>query len=56
MYLIFINIIYDIHIGKTKVSCKDDETYCPTISTLQNMKTMTFWGEGVEGDVRIQYI
>jgi len=49
---------WDDATGKTKVSCKDDESYCPTISTLQNMKTMTFWGEGVEGDVAldIRYI
>merc|ERR1740115_328272 len=44
--------------GKTKISCKDNNTYCPTLSTLQNMKSMSFWGEGVEGDVAldIRYI
>merc|ERR1740117_1988907 len=44
--------------GKTKISCKDNNIYCPTISTLQNMKSMSFWGEGVEGDVAldIRYI
>merc|ERR1740115_519096 len=44
--------------GKTKISCKDNTIYCPTISTLQNMKSMSFWGEGVEGDVAldIRYI
>jgi len=49
---------WDEGTGKTKITCKDDNTYCPTISTLQNMKTMTFWGEGVEGDVAldIRYI
>ncbi|OEU17957.1 hypothetical protein FRACYDRAFT_238388 [Fragilariopsis cylindrus CCMP1102] len=44
--------------GKTKISCKDNNIYCPTLSTLQNMKSMSFWGEGVEGDVAldIRYI
>jgi len=44
--------------GKTKVSCKDDSTFCPSIATLKDMKTMSFWGEGVEGEVAldIQYI
>lgn len=44
--------------GKTKISCKDDIIYCPSMSTLQNMKSISFWGEGVEGDVAldIRYI
>merc|ERR1740133_770380 len=44
--------------GKTKISCKDNNIYCPTLSTLQNMKSMSFWGEGVEGDdaLDIRYI
>jgi hypothetical protein len=49
-------ILYTV--GKTKISCKDNNIYCPTKSTLQNMKSMSFWGEGVEGDVAldIRYI
>lgn len=44
---------WDDATGKTKVTCKDDPTYCPTIAALKNMKTMSFWGEGVEGDVAL---
>eukprot|EP01083_Nonionella_stella_P059765 156458_1 len=44
---------WDDATGKTTVTCADDGQYCPTISTLQNMETLSFWGEGVEGEVKL---
>uniref|UniRef100_A0A7S3VBM3 NADH:ubiquinone oxidoreductase intermediate-associated protein 30 domain-containing protein n=1 Tax=Chaetoceros debilis TaxID=122233 RepID=A0A7S3VBM3_9STRA len=44
---------WDDATGKTAVACADDRQYCPTISSLQDMKTISFWGEGVEGDVKL---
>jgi len=44
---------WDDATGKTTVACADDRQYCPTISSLQDMKTISFWGEGVEGDVKL---
>ena len=39
--------------GKIEVSCSDDIQYCPTLETLQNMKSMSFWGEGMEGEIAL---
>lgn len=49
---------WDDSTGKIKVHCRDDTNYCPSIATLQDMKTISFWGEGVEGTIalEIQYI
>jgi hypothetical protein len=45
---------WDEATGKTQVECSaEDSQYCPTEETLQNMKTMSFWGEGVEGEVSL---
>lgn len=44
---------WDDATGKIEVPCSDDLQYCPTMETLQNMKTMSFWGEGVEGDIAL---
>lgn len=40
--------------GDIKVECADDPKYCPSQATLQNMKTMSFWGEGVEGLIGLE--
>jgi len=40
--------------GKTEIECSEDPQYCPTIEVLEDMKTMSFWGEGVEGDIALE--
>lgn len=35
-------------------TCAENSTYCPDMQTLTNMKTMSFWAEGYEGDVHLQ--
>jgi len=44
---------WDEGTGKTTVTCQEDSQYCPTLDNLRNMKTLSFWGEGVEGDVAL---
>eukprot|EP00535_Pseudo-nitzschia_heimii_P006937 CAMPEP_0197190380 /NCGR_PEP_ID=MMETSP1423-20130617/21540_1 /TAXON_ID=476441 /ORGANISM="Pseudo-nitzschia heimii, Strain UNC1101" /LENGTH=545 /DNA_ID=CAMNT_0042642749 /DNA_START=66 /DNA_END=1703 /DNA_ORIENTATION=+ len=40
---------WDDATGKTIVACEDDPRFCPSLDTLRDMKTMSLWGEGVEG-------
>mmetsp|Transcript_26344 Transcript_26344/g.30147 ORF Transcript_26344/g.30147 Transcript_26344/m.30147 type:complete len:660 (+) Transcript_26344:1-1980(+) len=41
--------------GSITVPCSSQNPqYCPDKKNLQNMKTMSFWGEGVAGDVALQ--
>ena len=40
--------------GDPIVSCAEDENFCPDVSTLQNMKTISVWGEGVAGKVHLE--
>lgn len=40
---------WDDATGKTIVFCRDDPQYCPSLDNLRDMKTMSLWGEGVEG-------
>ena len=49
---------WDDATGKTKITCLEDPSVCPTVETLQNMKTISVWGEGVEGNIAldIKYI
>lgn len=35
-------------------TCADDPQYCPNTETLQDMKTMSIWAEGKEGDVHME--
>ena len=35
-------------------SCAEDMEYCPDVKTLENMKTMSIWAEGIEGDVHLE--
>jgi hypothetical protein len=34
--------------------CSSNSRYCPDSKTLANMKTMSIWAEGVEGDINLQ--
>jgi hypothetical protein len=49
---------WDDATGKTTVTCADDKRFCPSLDNLKDMKTISFWGEGVEGavDLEIKYI
>merc|ERR1712146_112499 len=40
--------------GDAIKTCKEDSQYCPDEKTLKNIKTFTFWGEGVAGDVHLE--
>jgi len=47
------SLAWDEGTGRTKITCQDDPTVCPSVATLQNMQTMSFWGEGLVGDVAL---
>ena len=40
--------------GNSVVSCEEEESFCPDIETLQDMKTISVWGEGVNGKVHLE--
>jgi hypothetical protein len=42
---------WDDKTGKTTVSCRDNASYCPSEKTLEDMETISVWGEGVAGTV-----
>ena len=44
---------WDEATGKTKVTCQEDPQYCPSLDNLRDMKTISFWGEGVEGVITL---
>ncbi len=44
---------WDEATGKTKVTCQQDHQFCPSLDNLKDMKTISFWGEGVEGTVSL---
>ena len=35
-------------------TCAEKEEYCPDQKTLTNMKTMSIWAEGVEGQIHLE--
>jgi hypothetical protein len=45
---------WDDSTGKLTKTCQDNTVYCPDIKTLKNMKTLSFWGEGVGGEVHLE--
>lgn len=40
--------------GDQIVTCHDDAKYCPDVDTLRNMETISIWGEGVAGSVKLK--
>ena len=40
--------------GKAIHTCAERSDYCPDKRTLTNMKTMSIWAEGVEGDIHLE--
>jgi hypothetical protein len=47
---------WDDATGDTKVSCLENSKYCPSVATLKDMQTISFWGEGVEGTVALDVV
>jgi hypothetical protein len=45
---------WDDATGNIQVSCQENSHYCPSSRWLQDIKTMSFWGEGVEGMVDLE--
>ena len=45
---------WDDATGDPIVKCEDDPRYCPDPITLQNVKQLAVWGEGVAGDVHLE--
>jgi hypothetical protein len=45
---------WDDGTGKAITKCVNDSKACPTKKRLQNLETISIWGEGVEGDVHLQ--
>jgi Complex I intermediate-associated protein 30 (CIA30) len=44
---------WDDATGGPIVTCEEDSRYCPTIRALQNLKTISIWGEGVAGKIHL---
>jgi hypothetical protein len=45
---------WDDATGKAIHTCESNPNYCPDAKTLQDMKTMSIWGEGVQGAVQLE--
>lgn len=45
---------WDDATGDAVVTCEEDESFCPDVKTLQDMKTISLWGEGVAGKVHLE--
>lgn len=45
---------WDPGTGDVEVRCEDDAQYCPDMSALRNMETLSIYGEGVEGSVHLK--
>jgi hypothetical protein len=45
---------WDDATGNIQVSCQENSHYCPSPHWLQDIKTMSFWGEGIEGMVDLE--
>lgn len=40
--------------GDAIVTCAENPDFCPDMRTLQNMKTISIWGEGVAGKLHLE--
>jgi hypothetical protein len=45
---------WDDATGKQIHTCAENKDYCPDKATLEDMKTITIWGEGVKGKVHLE--
>jgi len=47
------SVEWDEATGDQIITCAEDPTVCPDVETLQNMKTISIWGEGVNGKIEL---
>merc|ERR1712032_1457681 len=47
------SVEWDEATGDQIITCADDPTVCPDMETLQYMKTIAIWGEGVGGKINL---
>merc|ERR1712107_298638 len=45
---------WDAATGDAIKTCQDDAIYCPDATTLDDVRTMSVWAEGVAGSVHLQ--
>jgi len=45
---------WDGKTGDAITTCEEDASFCPDTETLQNMHTISVWGEGVDGKVKLE--
>jgi hypothetical protein len=45
---------WDDGTGEPIKTCSDDKIYCPDAKTLQDMRTMSIWAEGVAGKIHLE--
>ncbi|CAK9078842.1 unnamed protein product [Durusdinium trenchii] len=45
---------WDDATGEAIKTCQENKIYCPDVKTLQDMRTMGFWAEGVAGKVHLE--
>jgi hypothetical protein len=45
---------WDDGTGEPIHTCAENKDYCPDMKTLRDVKTISIWAEGVEGDVDLQ--
>lgn len=45
---------WDDATGDPIVTCQENPDFCPDVKTLQHMKTIKMWGEGVAGKVHLE--
>merc|ERR1719436_1102503 len=44
---------WDEATGDAIITCAEDPTVCPDVETLEDMKTISIWGEGVNGKIEL---
>lgn len=45
---------WDDATGDIITTCAENSRFCPTKSSLENLETLSIWGEGVAGDVNLE--
>lgn len=45
---------WDDATGNIITTCDKNQRFCPTTAALQNLETISIWGEGVGGDVHLE--
>ena len=45
---------WDDATGDAIVTCAENEDFCPDVETLRDMKTISLWGEGVNGEIKLE--